>query len=147
MASHHVLDSRGKQALALKPLRATWERWVHEPTQKITLWHLQCTSHRLANATLQVENYLIHCTYMILEDLLSGLGKGGWKGCWVQENVLIHSSTTPKCPECWGAKHGEKGLLKKRSMCGHGRPSPSPWSQIPSCTLNSVRTQWMYHIS
>lgn len=34
-ASHHVLDSRGKQALALKPLRTTWERWVYEPTQKI----------------------------------------------------------------------------------------------------------------
>lgn len=40
-----------------------------------TPWYLQCISHRLANATLQVEKYLIDCIYMILEDL-SGLRKG-----------------------------------------------------------------------
>lgn len=99
MASYPVLDeaSTGSEAT-----QSYMGRTGARTDTENTLGHLQWTFHRLARVILQVEKSLIHSTQMTLEDLLSGLGKGGWEGCWVQENGLIHSSTTLKMS--WGLR-------------------------------------------
>lgn len=123
-ASYLVHQALGvSTALALKLLTATWERWVYEQTQKT-----RCGTCDVPPADSQMLlcrwRNLIRCTYMIPEDHWSGLRKRMKKAAGYKK-LCSHIALPPKMSWVLRCKtRRERGLLKRKSMGGHGRPSP-----------------------